>query len=135
MELYEVIIRQGEDVRQVLSDYVLEKKWDEAIIIGAVGSIIDSAYNAPKDNSIPMNLVTNECPNAAEIVGFNGEIMKREKMDPNLAKVYKDKSSPLFVHIHACCATGDGKIYGGGLVKGKAFRGIRIFLTPIEQKN
>ncbi len=132
MELFEITIKRGEDIRQVISDYVLEKDWDEAIIIGAVGSIIESAYNAPIDNSIPMNLVTNECPGAAELIGFNGEIMKREKMDENLARVYKDKTSPLFVHIHACCATGDGKIYGGGLTKGKAFRAIRVFLTPLD---
>ena len=132
MTLYEVTINRGEDVRQKISDYVLKENWDEAIIIGAVGSIIESAYNAPIDNSIPMNLTTNECPNAAEIIGFNGEIMKREKMDENLAKVYTDKSSPLFVHIHACCATGDGRIYGVGLVMGKAFRSIRVFLTPTD---
>ena len=132
MRLYEVTINRGENVRQRILDYVLEKDWDEALIIGAVGSIIDSAYNAPVDNSIPMNLTTNECPNAAEIIGFNGEIMKRERMDENLAKVYKDRSSPLFVHIHACCATGDGRIYGGGLVKGRAFRSIRVFLTPLK---
>ena len=132
MKLYEVTINRGENVRQRILDYVLEKDWDEALIIGAVGSIIDSAYNAPVDNSIPMNLTTNECPNAAEIIGFNGEIMKRERMDENLAKVYKDRSSPLFVHIHACCATGDGRIYGGGLVKGRAFRSIRVFLIPLK---
>lgn len=132
MELYEITIECGEDIRQKITDYVLEKNWDEAIIIGAVGSIIDSSYNAPIDNSIPMKLVTHDCENAAELVGFNGEIMKREKMDENLAKVYQDKTSPLFVHIHACCVTGDCKFYGGGLVKGKAFRSIRVFLTPIS---
>ena len=132
MELYGGTVKRGEDVRLKISDFVIEKGWDEAIIVGAVGSIIESAYNAPIDNSIPMHLAVNECPNAAELVGFNGEIMKREKMDPNLEKIYPDKTSPLFVHIHACCATGDGKIYGGGLVKGKALRAIRVFLTTRE---
>ena len=132
--LYEVTVNRGEDIRQVISGYILEKGWEEVFIVGAVGSIIDSAYNAPIDNSIPMTLATNECPRAAELLSFNGEVMKRERMDENLAKVYPDKTSPLFVHIHASCATGDGKVYGGGLVKGKAFRGIRIFLTPLDEK-
>lgn len=132
--LYEVTVNRGEDIRQVISDYILEKGWEEVFIVGAVGSIIDSAYNAPIDNSIPMNLETNECPGAAELLSFNGEVMKRERMDENLAKVYPDKTSPLFVHIHASCATGEGKVYGGGLVKGKAFRGIRIFMTPLDEK-
>lgn len=132
MELFEVNVKRGEEIKTKIGEFVLEKNWDEAVIIGAVGSIIESAYNAPIDNSIPMNLKQTECPGAAELVGFNGEIMKREKMDPNLAKVYKDKENPLFVHIHAACATGDGKLYGGGLVRGKAFRSVRVFLVPVE---
>ena len=63
--LYEVTVDRGEDIRQVLSDYILEKNWEEVFIAGAIGSIIDSAYNAPADNRIPMNLVTVECPEAA----------------------------------------------------------------------
>ena len=65
----------------MISGYILEKGWEEVFIVGAVGSIIDSAYNAPIDNSIPMNLATNECPRAAELLSFNGEVMKRERMD------------------------------------------------------
>ena len=129
--LYEVTVKRDEDIRQVISDYILEKGWDEVYIIGAVGSVIATAYNAPIDNSIPMNLQTPPCHGAAEVLSFTGEVMKREKMDPNLAKVYTDKTSPLFVHIHASCATGDGKVYGGGLVKGRAFRALRVFMTPI----
>lgn len=129
--LYEVTVDRGEDIRQVLSDYILEKNWEEVFIVGAIGSIVDSAYNAPADNRIPMNLVTVECPEAAELLSFHGEVMKRERMDENLAKVYRDKTSPLFIHIHASCAAGGGAMYGGGLVKGRAFRSIRIFMIPL----
>ena len=129
--LYEVTVDRGEDIRQVISDYILEKNWEEVFIVGAIGSIIDSAYNAPADNRIPMNLVTVECPEAAELLSFHGEVMKRERMDENLARVYRDKTSPLFIHIHASCAAGGGAMYGGGLVKGRAFRSIRIFMIPL----
>lgn len=130
--LYEVMVPRDADIRQTISDYIVEKDWDEALIVGAVGSVIDTAYNAPIDNSIPMNLVVTEVPGAAEIVSFTGEVMKRERMDANLAKVYPDKTSPLFVHIHASCAVGGGQVTGGGLVKGRAFRALRVFLTPLE---
>lgn len=130
--LYEVTVLRDEDVRQVISDFVLARGWDEAFIVGAVGSIIDSAYNAPIDNSIPMNLVVTEVPGAAEVVSFTGEIMKREYMDPDLARVYPDKTSTLFVHIHASCAKGGGTVVGGGLVRGRAFRALRVFMTPIR---
>lgn len=131
-DLYEVTVKRGEDIRQVITDYIINQGWDEVFIIGAIGSVIDTVYNAPIDNSIPMNLVKRECPGAAEVLSFTGEVMKRERMDENLAKVYKDKTSPLFVHIHASCAAGSGTIYGGGLVAGKAFRALRVFMTPLD---
>lgn len=130
--LYEVTVPRDADIRQTISDFILEKDWGEVLIVGAVGSVIDTAYNAPIDNSIPMNLVVTEVPGAAEIVSFTGEVMKRERMDANLAKVYPDKTSPLFVHIHASCAVGGGQVTGGGLVKGRAFRALRVFLRPLE---
>lgn len=131
-DLYEVTVPRGEDIRQTISDFILEKDWDEVFIVGAVGSVIDTAYNAPMDNSIPMKLVVTEIPDAAEIVSFTGEVMKRERMDANLAKIYPDKTSPLFVHIHASCAVGGGMVTGGGLVKGKAFRALRVFMVPLN---
>lgn len=131
--LYEVTVQRGEDIKQVISDFVIAHGWEEVFVIGAVGSVIDTAYNAPMDNSIPMNLVETECPGAAEIVSFTGEIMKREKMDPKLEAVYPDKTNPLFVHIHASCAVSGGRVIGGGLIRGKAFRALRVFLTPIGQ--
>jgi predicted DNA-binding protein with PD1-like motif len=46
--------------------------------------------------------------------------------------VYPDKTSPYFVHIHASCARVGGEVVGGGLVKGRAFRALRVFLTPVN---
>ena len=131
--LYEVTVERDEDIRGVIADFILKHGWDEVFIVGAIGSAIDTAYNAPADNSIPMNLVVTECPGAVEIVSFTGEVMKREKMDPNLARVYPDKTSPLFVHIHASCAQAGGNVVGGGLVRGRAFRSLRVFMTPVGE--
>ena len=96
--LYEVTVNRGEDIRQVISGYILEKGWEEVFIVGAVGSIIDSAYNAPIDNSIPMNLATNECPRAAELLSFNGEVMKRERMDDRR----EGRKHPISYHPPVC---------------------------------
>ncbi len=129
--LYEVTVERGQDIRQTITDFILAHGWEEVFIVGAIGSAIDTAYNAPADNSIPMNLVVTECPGACEIVSFTGEVMKRERMDPNLARVYPDKTSPLFVHIHASCAQAGGHVVGGGLVRGRAFRSLRVFMIPL----
>lgn len=57
--------------------------------------------------------------------------MKRERMDPAFEKIYPDKKSPLFVHIHVSCAYKGGVVRGGGLAGGKAFRSLRVFMLPL----
>lgn len=133
-QIYEVTVQKGEDIKTVISDYILKMGWDEVYISGAIGSVIDTAFTAPIENTLPLKAGVTPCPNAAEILSFTGEVMKREKMDPALAAVYPDKTSPLFVHIHASCATAGGHVIGGGLNKGKAFRSVRVFMTPIGQQ-
>ena len=130
-DLYEVTVGRGEDIHQVITEFILEHGWEEVFVVGAIGSIIESIYNAPVDNSIPMHLVQRECPTAAEVLSFTGEIMKRERMDENLRKVYPDKTSPFFLHIHASCVTGEGKIYRNKQKRGKAFRALSIFMKPV----
>ena len=69
---------------------------------------------------------------AAELLSFTGEIMRRECVDPALLAVYPDKTSPLFVHIHASCATAGGHVMGGGMRAGRAFRAVRVFMIPLS---
>ncbi len=129
--LYEVTVPRGADILRTITAFIEDNGWENVYITGAVGSVIHTVYNVPIDDSIPMHLAKVQCPEAAEIVGFTGEVMKRERMDPELAKVYPDKTSPLFVHIHASCALRGGRVVGGGLCGGQAFRSLRVFLAPL----
>jgi len=131
-ELYEVTVKSGEDIRRVLADYILEKGWESVYVIGGIGSVIDMRFTAPVENTLPLRTAATPCGGAAELVALTGEVMKRERMDPALAAVYTDTESPLFVHLHACCATAGGHMMGGGLKEGRAFRAVRIFMTPLE---
>ena len=125
-ELYEVTVKSGEDIRQVIGDYILSMGWESVYVIGAIGSVIDMSFTAPIENSLPLRTASTPCSGAAELVALTGEVMKRERMDPALAAVYTDTQSPLFVHLHACCATAGGHMMGG------AFRAVRVFMTPLE---
>lgn len=42
-QVYEVTVKAGEDIKRVVSDYVLEQNWENVYITGAVGSVIDMA--------------------------------------------------------------------------------------------
>lgn len=133
MNIYDVTIGRGEDIRAGLTAYICEKGWDNVWIAGAIGSVKDMVFTTPSQNTLPLCTEQKQCRDAAELLTFTGEVMKIEQMDPELKAVYQDLSSPLFMHIHASCAACGGKIFGGGLLSGRAFRAVRVFLVPLER--
>ena len=128
----EVFIDQGQDIRKTIEAFVIEKGWKEVIVVNAIGSVKDLILAAPISNELPLKVGRTPCYGAAEILSFTGEVMVKEKMDPQLRQVYPDRDSPLFIHIHASCARAGGLVMGGGLWGGTAFRSLRVFLRPVE---
>lgn len=133
--LYDIVIPAGMDIRTAITGFVLEKEWEEAAIIGAVGSVQGMEFTTPVENQLPLRTSSTPCFGAAEILSFSGGVMKREYMDPELEHIYPDKSSPLFVHIHASCATAGGHVCGGGLKSGAAFRELRVYVIPMKKRD
>ena len=131
--VFEMTVRSGEDIREAIARFVLEKGWSSVMIPCAIGSVIDMVFTTPVENTLPLRTAKTPVSSAAELLSFTGEVMKKERMDPALAAVYKD-DGPLFVHIHASCATAGGHVAGGGLAGGKAFRAVRVFLVPLEEE-
>lgn len=132
MEIREVTVPSGQSIKETLTAHILEQGWENVYLCGAIGSVIDCTFTAPAENQLPLRTLATPCHDAAELLSFTGEVMGRARMDPALAAVYPDKTSPLFVHIHASAATAGGHVMGGGLVDGKAFRSVRIFLIPLD---
>lgn len=130
-QIYEVTVKAGEDIKAVVTDYVLGQGWESVYITGAVGSVIGMSYTTPVRDQLPLVTASQPAEGAAEVLSLTGEVMKREKMDPALQSVYKDTECPLFVHIHISCVHRDGSVRGGGLAAGNAFRSLRIFMTPL----
>ena len=131
-EFAEVFVDQGQDIRKAIEAFVIEKGWKEVIVVNAIGSVKDLILAAPISNELPLKVGRTPCYGAAEILSFTGEVMVKEKRDPQLRQVYPDTDSPLFIHIHASCARAGGLVMGGGLWGGTAFRSLRVFLRPVE---
>ena len=125
-------VYKGKDIKQAICDFVAMNGWSNVLIIGAVGSVINTKFNVPVNESLPVTTLSSECLLAAEILSFTGEVMTINRVDPQIAALYVTDDSSLFVHIHASCASRSGVI-GGGLVSGQAFRSLRIFLVPIDE--
>ena len=131
-EFAEVFVDQGQDIRKTIEAFVIEKGWKEVIVVNAIGSVKDLILAAPIRNELPLKVGRTPCYGAAEILSFTGEIMVKDRMDPQLRQIYPDTDSPLFIHIHASCARAGGQVMGGGLWGGTAFRSLRVFLRPLE---
>jgi predicted DNA-binding protein with PD1-like motif len=128
----ELTIPRGQDILPALERYVLDRGWDDVVVVHAIGSVKDLLFACPVEDELPLRVAVTPGHGAAEILSFTGEIMTKEKMDPELEAVYPDRESPLFVHIHASCARAGGQVMGGGLRGGKAFRSLRVFLRPVQ---
>ncbi len=132
VELFEINIGKDLDIKDEIMKYVLEKGWESAYVIGAIGSVKDVRLTTPCSYDLPPKITTNEFNLPAEILSFTGEILKREKMDPLLEKAYPDKNIPLFIHIHASVAVSGGHVFGGGFQTGKTLRALRVFIKPLN---
>lgn len=131
-EVAEVTVLQNEDIKTVITNFILAHEWKNVYVMGAVGSVIGMVFTAPIQNHLPLRCGKTPVHGAAEVVSMCGEVMPIEFMDPDLEDVYPDKDSPLFVHIHAACATAGGHVFGGGISAGKAFRALRVFMIHLD---
>lgn len=101
-QIYEVTVKAGEDIKAVVTDYVLGQGWESVYITGAVGSVIGMSYTTPVRDQLPLVTASQPAEGAAEVLSLTGEVMKREKMDPALQSVYKDTECPLlYISISA----------------------------------
>lgn len=132
LPVYEMTVPAGQDIKAEIEKHVMAMGWESVWIPSAIGSVICMEFTTPVQNTLPLKTGRIPCPDAAELTSFTGEVMKKEKMDPALADIYPDNGSPLFIHIHASCAAAGGRVTGGGLRAGKAFRAVRVFMIPLE---
>lgn len=125
---WEITVPKGADILKTIEKDILAHGWKEAVITNAIGSVKDLELSTPLYDELPLRVIKTPWRGASEILAFTGEIMPKEKMDPDLKEVYPDRESPLFIHIHAESARAGGSVMGGGLRGGKAFRSLRVFL-------
>lgn len=129
--MYELVINQGEDIKQAVQSFVLKNGWEDVILLGAVGSVTDVELANPATSDLPPQMEKAFVKGPCEILSFTGEVMIKEKMDDVLKKVYANSPDPLFVHIHLSCSGKDGAAFGGAMRFGRAFRSVRMFFEPV----
>lgn len=132
MELQELTIEKGQDIKTVILDYLVSHNMVNVVFLNAIGSAKDLVIAAPYENDLPLRAMEIPFHSSCEIIGFSGETMSWDAVDPMIKAVYPDKNAPLFLHLHVAAATAGGHVFGGGLRGGVAFRSIRIFFACLD---
>lgn len=125
---WELEIGQGEDIKNKVAEFIQDRGWERACICGAIGSVRDVVLTTPVGMDLPPQVMKTPCDGPGEVLAFTGEVMKADLMDPMLRQVYSF-DGPLFIHIHISLACAGAHVYGGGLDKGRAFRGLKIYIA------
>lgn len=131
--LLQVIVPAGASIKRTILDYLLEHNLSNVYIIGAIGSAKNVCVASPIEPDLPLRTVEVPFHVSCEVVGFTGEVMVWEDVDPVLKAMYPDKDDPLFLHIHIACATAGGHVFGGGFRGGEAFRSLRVFMVCCDR--
>ncbi|MDR1952093.1 MAG: DNA-binding protein [Elusimicrobiota bacterium] len=126
---YQIEVYKDEDLREKISKFILKNSWKGGYISGAIGSVKDVCFAVPASNEYPPKIEFVSCPSAGELLSFSGEIIPAHLVPPPMKTIYPIDGD-YFIHIHASVAVAGSHIYGGGFLRGRAFRGVNIFIHP-----
>ena len=132
-DLLQLIVPAGANIKKTLMDYLVTNNLSNVYIIGAIGSAKNVCIASPVEPDLPLRTVEVPFRVACEVVGFTGEVMMWEDVDPLLKAMYPDKDDPLFLHIHVAAVLAGGHMFGGGFRGGEAFRSLRIFMVRCDR--
>lgn len=132
-KIYIIKYGENEDIKSGIKKFMKDKNWDEAYISGGIGSVKELLLTAPKNDSLPPIIERTIIRHPGELVSIVGEILPMKKIDESLKHIYKDEESDFFIHLHASIGLKNGKVYGGGLHKGKTFRGLKLYIQEIKE--
>ena len=121
-------LKKDQDVILGIHEYLMDKKWKSAVILGAVGSICNVTLNNPISHDVPPKLQITHIDELCEVTSFMGEITKKEDAPPNMPCMFTDTPSDYIVHIHMTCSHTDSTVCGGGFRNATVLRALNIYV-------
>ena len=95
-----------------------KKQWEEGLVQGALGSVVNITLNNAAENTIPPRVQTTNIEGPFEILSCTGEIIRR-------AEGY-------YTHIHVSGSLSNAQVLGGGLQNAEVFKGLKLYLQQIR---
>lgn len=125
-------LTKGQDVTTALYDFLEDKKWAGAIIVSGIGSVGSVTIGNPLTHDQPPEIILKKIDEPAEVLGFTGEIFKKNsKLENSLPAYTRENPSDYAIHIHIAISHGNGIVTGGGFRKATVLRALNIYIQEI----
>lgn len=111
-------LSKGDKVIEAIKNFVTDKDWQEGLIMGAIGSVINVTVNNAAGRTIPPPVKTSRFEGPFEVLSFIGEVLKKE--------------GETIVHIHTSGSLSDGNVFGGGLQSAEVFKQFKVYLQKLS---
>lgn len=131
-EIHVLHIGSGQDVSSAIYDYLKDKNWNSAIIMNGIGSVIETIIGNPITHSSPPKMAIKTIKEPAEVLGFIGEIIRKENAPPNLPEHTKNTLCDYIVHSHITISHGNGNVSGGGYRGATVMRALNLYIQEID---
>ncbi len=127
-KLHVIQLTKGQSILPAIHEYLMDKKWNDAVIVAGVGSVTDVCLSNPGSYEMPPELIKKKIFDPCEVVSCMGEITLKEHTAPDLPAIIKETPSPYVVHIHMSVSHAEGIVNGGGFRSATVLRALTLYV-------
>lgn len=130
-EIVTLSLTRGQDIMTALYGFLQDKRWSRALILSGIGSVSSITLGNPLDHGSPPKMAVTTFNEPAEVLGFAGEIFRKDLAPADMPAHARDTPCNYVVHIHATISYGGGTVTGGGFRNGTVMRALNIYIQAL----
>lgn len=133
-KMHVIELTKGQEILPAIHQHLMDKTWNDCVIVAAVGSITNVCLSNPGGYDMPPELIKKKIFDPCEVVSCMGEITKKEHTAPDLPPIIiADSPSPYVVHIHMSVSHAEGIVNGGGFRSATVLRALTLYVLEREE--
>ncbi|MGL5513840.1 MAG: PPC domain-containing DNA-binding protein [Sporomusa sp.] len=117
-QVYVLQLSTGENVIDAVRKFVSDQNWEEGVVQGALGSVVNVIVGNAAGNTLPPQVQKTNLAGPFEILSCTGEVIRRD--------------DGYYTHIHASGSLSDAQVFGGGLQTAEVFKGLKVYLQKVR---
>jgi len=116
--IHVIQLSKGANVIEEIRNFVQEQQWEEGLVQGALGSVLNVTLTNAAENVVPPRVQSTSLEGPFEMLSCTGEIIHRP--------------DGYYTHIHASGSLKNAQVFGGGLQTAEVFKGLKLYLQQVK---